>query len=337
MLSYSLIAEERVRRREFVTFGGAALILSQPAFAQQGARVHRIGVLETISLALNTENFCAFRRGLAELGYIEGQNLVIEYRSADGHQGRFADLAGELVRLNVDLIVTRGTPAAQAAKAATAAVPVVMAGSGDPVGTGIVSSLARPGGNITGLSALNIETYGKRVEILRELVPQLERIAGLFNMNNPVLQPQWAETQRAAQSLGLESRLLDVREAADLEGAFQTAKKERVGALVVALDSLTQANQIRIVQLAATHRLPTIYAAGEFVSSGGLLAYTTDFPDLYYRAARYVDKILKGGKPADLPIEQSTKFVMMINLKTAKALGLAIPPALLARADEVIE
>jgi putative tryptophan/tyrosine transport system substrate-binding protein len=326
-----------VRRREFVTFGGAALILSQPAFAQQGARVHRIGVLETISLALNTENFCAFRRGLAELGYIEGQNLVIEYRSADGHQGRFADLAGELVRLNVDLIVTRGTPAAQAAKAATAAVPVVMAGSGDPVGTGIVSSLARPGGNITGLSALNIETYGKRVEILRELVPQLERIAGLFNMNNPVLQPQWAETQRAAQSLGLESRLLDVREAADLEGAFQTAKKERVGALVVALDSLTQANQIRIVQLAATHRLPTIYAAGEFVSSGGLLAYTTDFPDLYYRAARYVDKILKGEKPADLPIEQSTKFVMMINLKTAKALGLAIPPALLARADEVIE
>jgi len=215
-------------------------------------------VLETISLKLNAANFSAFRRGLAELGYIEGQNLVIEYRSADGRQDRFADLARELVRLNVDLIVTRGTPAAQAAKAATAIVPVVMAGSGDPVGTGIVSSLARPGGNITGLSALNIETYGKRVEILRELVPSLGRIAGLFNMSNPVLQPQWAETQRAAKSLGLEPHLLDVREATDLEGAFQTAMNQRVQALVVALDGLTQANQMRIVQLAATHRLPTI-------------------------------------------------------------------------------
>jgi len=318
-------------------FGAAALLWPQPTCAQHAAKAYRIGVLETVSLALNAANFTAFRRGLMELEYVEGKNLVIEYRSADGHQDRFADLASELVRLKVDLIVTRGTPAAQAAKVATATIPIVMAGSGDPVGTGIVSSLARPGGNITGLSALNIETYGKRVEILRELVPKLGRIAGLFNMSNPVLQSQWAETQRAAQSLGLESQLLDVREAADLEGAFRTATMQHVEALVVALDGLTQANQMRIVQLAATHQLPTIYAAGEFVYSGGLLAYTTDFPDLYYRAARYVDKILKGEKPADLPIEQGTKFVMIINLKTAKVLGLTIPPALLARADDVIE
>jgi putative tryptophan/tyrosine transport system substrate-binding protein len=317
--------------------GAAALLWPQPTCAQGAAKVRRIGVLETISLALNAANFTAFRRGLMEWEYVEGQNLVIEYRSADGHQDRFADLASELVRLKVDLIVTRGTPAAQAAKAATATIPIVMAGSGDPVATGIVSSLARPGGNITGLSALNIETYGKRVEILRELVPGLARIAGLFNMNNPVLQPQWVETKKAAQSLGLEPYLLDVREGADLEGAFQTATMQRVQALVVALDGLTQANQMRIVQLAATHRLPTVYAAGEFVYSGGLLAYSTDFPDLYYRAARYVDKILKGEKPSDLPIEQGTKFVMIINLKTAKELGLTVPPALLARADEVIE
>ena len=318
-------------------FGAAALLWPRPTCAQQTAKAYRIGVLETVSLALNAANFTAFRRGLMELEYVEGKNLVIEYRSADGHQDRFADLASELVRLKVDLIVTRGTPAAQAAKVATATIPIVMAGSGDPVGTGIVSSLARPGGNITGLSALNIETYGKRVEILRELVPGLKRIAGLFNMNNPVLHPQWAETKQAAQSLGLEPYLLDVREGTELEGAFQTATMQRVQALVVALDGLTQANQMRIVQLAATHLLPTIYAAGEFVYSGGLLAYTTDFPDLYYRAARYVDKILKGEKPADLPIEQGTKFVMIINLKTAKALGLTVPPALLARADEVIE
>jgi len=332
------LTEAQVKRREFITLvGSAAVAWPQVAHAQQGARVHRIGVLETISLTLNATNFTAFRRGLMELGYIEGQNLVIEYRSADGRQDRFADLASELVRLNVDLIVTRGTPAALAAKAATATIPVVMAGSGDPIGTGIVSSLARPGGNITGLSALNIETYGKRVEILRELFPTLGRIAALFNMNNPVLRLQWAETERAARSLGLEPHLLDVREASDLEGAFERATMQRAEALVVALDGLTQANQMRIVQLAASHRLPTIYASGEFVYSGGLLAYSTDFPDVYYQAARYVDRILKGAKPADLPIEQGTKFALIINLKTANALKLTIPPALLARADEVIE
>jgi len=237
----------------------------------------------------------------------------------------------------VDLILTRGTPAALAAKNATGTIPVVISAVGDPVGSGIVASLAHPGGNVTGLSALNIEIYAKRVELLGELVPRVARIAGLFNMSNPVLPLQWKQVEMAARSLGVQPQLLDVRNPEDLGRAFDAAIRQRAAALVVGLDTLTQANHRAIVDLAAKHRLPAIYAAREFVDAGGLIAYGVSFPHLHHRAASFVDKILKGTKPADLPVEQPMKFELVINLKTAKALGLTIPPTLLFQADEVIQ
>lgn len=294
-------------------------------------------MLETISAALNTANLDALRQGLREFGYVEGQNIVIEYRSADGRQERFPDLATELIRLKVDLIVVRGTPAALAAKNATRTMPLVMTAAGDPVGSGIVASLARPGGNVTGMSGLGVEMYAKRIEVLQALLPRLARIAGLFNMSNPNHPPQWKQVERAARSLGVQSQLLEVRDSGDLEQAFDAATGQRADALVVGLDAVTQANRGRIVSLAAKHRLPAIYGSGEFVDAGGLIAYTVNFPHLYYRAATYVHKILKGAKPADLPVEQPTKFELLINMKTAKALGLAIPQDVLLRADRVIE
>ena len=307
------------------------------SLAQQKGKIWRIGVLETISPALNAANFNAFRQGLRELGYVEGQNVVIEYRSADGRQERFPDLATELVRLKVDLIVTRGAPASLAAKNATGSIPVVISATADPVGSGIVASLARPGGNVTGLSAYNVELYAKRVELLRELVPSLARIAGLFNMSNPVVPSQWKEVERGARSLGVQVQLLDVRNPEDLGRAFDAATRQRADALVVAVDALTQSNRQLIVDLAAKHRLPAIYGSDEFVYAGGLITYTVSFSHLYYRAATYVDKILKGAKPGDLPVEQPTKFELVINMKTAKALGVTIPQSILVRADRVIE
>jgi putative ABC transport system substrate-binding protein len=294
-------------------------------------------MLETISIALNAAHLDAFRQGLRELGYVEGQNVVIEYRSADGRQERFPELAMELVRLKVDLIVTTGTPAALAAKNAAGTIPVVIAGVGDPVGSGIVGSLARPGGNVTGLSAFNVEIYAKRVELLRELVPRLAGIAGLFNMSNPVLPLQWNEVERAARALGIQPQLLDVRKPEDLGRAFDAATRQRADALVVALDALTQANRRLIVDLAAKHRLPAIYGSAEFVHAGGLITYSANRPHLYYRSATYVDKILKGAKAGDLPMEQPTKFELVVNLKTAETLGLTVPQSLLHRADQVIE
>lgn len=326
-----------MRRRTawMIIFAFGLLLAPLASAAQQAGKVYRIGVLERISMALNAANFGAFRQGLRELGYVEGQNVVIEYRSADGRDERFPDLATELVRLQVDLILTRGTPAALAAKNATGTIPVVISAVGDPVGSGIVASLARPGGNVTGLSALNIEIYAKRVELLGELVPRVARIAGLFNMSNPVLPLQWKQVEMAARSLGVQPQLLDVRNPEDLGRAFDAAIRQRAAALVVGLDTLTQANHRAIVDLAAKHRLPAIYAAREFVDAGGLIAYGVSFPHLYHRAASFVDKILKGTKPADLPVEQPMKFELVINLKTAKALGLTIPPTLLFQADEV--
>jgi ABC-type uncharacterized transport system substrate-binding protein len=308
------------------------------ARAQQTGRVYRIGMLQNVPAALNASNLDAFRQGLRELGYVEGQNVLIEYRSADGRDERFPNLATELVRLQVDLIVTRGTPAALAVKNATGTIPVVMAGIGDPVGRGIVVSLARPGGNITGLSGLNTEIYGKRVELIRELLPGAARVAAIFNMSNSSHPLQWKEVDLAAGSLGIQPQLLDVRKAEDLPRAFDAALRQRADALVVGLDGVTQANRRTIVDLAAKHRLPAIYASKEeFVDVGGLISYAASFPHLHYRAARFVDRILKGAKPADLPVEQPTKFELVINLKTAKALGLTIPQSVLLRADEVIQ
>jgi ABC-type uncharacterized transport system substrate-binding protein len=325
-----------MRRREFITLlGGVAGAWPLAARAQPSEKLYRVGMLERTSIPINAANLDGFRRGLRELGYVEGKNYVIEYRSADGRDERFSGLAAELVRLNVDLILTRGTPAALAAKNATGTIPVVITGVGDPVGQGLVAGLPRPGGNITGLSATVNETYPKRVDLLRELVPGAARIAALFNMSNPAVPAAWKEVEMAARSVGIQAQLLDARKPEDLEPAFSAATRQRADALVVGLDTLTQANQRSIVDLAAKHRLPAIYASMEFV--GGLLAYGVNYPDMYRQAARFADKIFKGAKPSDIPVEQPTKFELVINLKTAKALGLDVPPTLLARADEVIE
>jgi putative ABC transport system substrate-binding protein len=327
-----------MRRREFITvLGGAALAWPLAARAQQAGKVYRIGILETIPASQNAANLDALRKGLRELGYIEGQNLSIEYSSADGFAERFPELAGELVRLKVDLIVTRGTPAAQAAKNATAAIPVVMAAIGEPLGVGVVAGLARPSGNVTGLSSFTTELAGKRVELVKEMMPGISGVGLLHNMGNPVVPPQWEETQATARTLGLTAELLDVRSEQDVRAAFDAALRLRVGALLVGIDGLIQSNSQIIVDLAARHRLPAVYSSTEFVAAGGLMTYGISYPDLYFRAASFVDRIFKGAKPGDLPIQTPTKFELVVNLKTAKALGLEIPPTLLARADEVIE
>ena len=313
------------------------LIAPLVAAAQPAGRIYRIGVLETRSAVLNAANMDAFRQGMRELGYKEGQNFEVVYRSSDGRDERFPELTNELIRLKVDLILTRGTPASLAAKRASRTIPVVMASVGDPVGTGLVASLGRPGGNVTGLSNFNVEIYAKRVELLRDLLPRMTRIAGLFNMGNAVIPIQWKQVERAAQSVGIQPQLLDVRRPEDLPRAFETAAAARADALIVALEGLTLANLRPIAELAAKHRLPSLYGTREYADLGGLITYGPSDLHLYYRSAAFVDRILKGAKPAELAIEQPTKFELVLNLKTAKALGLTIPPSLLLRADEVIE
>jgi putative ABC transport system substrate-binding protein len=325
-----------MRRREFMTFlGGAALAWPLASRAQQAGKIYRIGILEPIPAAQNAANLDALRNGLRELGYIEGRNLIIEYRSADGRAERFPDLVSELVRLNVDLIVTRGTPAAVAAKNATRVIPVVMATMGGP--GAIVASFAQPGSNITGMTTFSTELSAKRVEILKELVPSLSRVGLLHNMGNPAVPPEWEETKTAARSLGIAAELLDVRSEGELGHAFELSAQQHVDALVVGADGLTQLHQQTIVDLAARYRLPAAYPGREFVEAGGLIAYAVNYPGLYFRFATFVDKIFRGVAPSELPVEQPTKFELVINAKTAKSLGLTIPPPLLVRADEVIE
>ena len=324
------------RRRFLLTSLAGALGAPLRAEAQAG-KVYRIGILETRSAVLNATNLDAFRQALRGLGYTEGQNLEITYRSSDGRDERFPVLAGELVRLKMDVILTRGTPAALAAKSATRTIPVVMASSGDPVGSGLVASLGRPGGSVTGLSSYDVEIHAKRLDLLKEVRPRLKRVAGLFNMGNPVLPLAWKEVQQAAGSLGIQAQLLDVRRPEDLPRAFDVAAKERAEALIVGLDGLTQGNLRLIAELATKNRLPSIYATREYAELGGLITYGVSDRHQYQRAATFVDKILKGATPGDLPIEQPTEFELVINRKTAKALGLAIPPSLLARADQVLE
>src|SRR5262245_2328758 len=303
--------------------------------AQRAERLHRIGMLERTSMTNNTANVESFRRGMRDLGYTEGKTFVVEYRSAEGRDERYASLAAELVEARVDLILTRGTPAALAVKKATTTTPVVIVGVGDPVGQGIVASLAHPGGNITGLSAAVTDIYPKRVQLLKELVPRAMRIGGLFNMSNPALPPQWREIEVASRSLGLDAHLLDVRKPEDLEPAFDAATRQRIEALIVGLDTLTQTHQHAIVALAARRRLPAIYASAEFAD--GLMAYGVNYPETYRHAASYVHRILKGTRPADLPVEEPTKLELVINVKAASAIGLTIPPALLLRADRVTQ
>jgi putative ABC transport system substrate-binding protein len=326
-----------MKRRAFIAGLGGATAWPLVARGQQSSKVYRIGLLELTSMSLNAANLDAFRQGLRERGYVEGQNFVIEYRSADGQNERFPDLAAELVRLKVDLIVTRGTPAAQAAKKVTETIPIVMASSGDPLDSGLVTSLARPGGNVTGLSALTQHVQAKRLALFKEMVPGITRIAALTNMSNPILPGEWHDTGVAGRALGVQTLLIDVRRPEDIARAFDTAVKERADAAVVSLDTLTQFNLESIVELAAKHRLPAIYPSRDFVDAGGLISYGANFPDQYRRVATYVDKILGGAKPGDLPVEQPIKFELVINLQTARALGITVPPSLLAQADEVIE
>ncbi len=326
-----------MRRREFILAVGGAAAWPLAARAQQPAKIWRIGMLETVSRELNAKNIEALKRGLRELGYVENQNYVLEYRSADGDSERFPAFADELVRLRVDLIVTRGTPAARAAKSATESIPIVMAAIGEPLGTGVVASLARPGGNVTGLSGFVTELAGKRVELLKELRPETSIAAFFSNMANPVVPPQWEVTRKSAQALGIEVSLLDVRSTDDIPAAFETAVARRVEALLFGIEAVVQANRQLIADLAARHRLLSIYPSREFVEAGGLMAYGVSYPDLYFRSAFLIDKIFRGAKPGDLPVEQPTKLEFIVNLKAAKAIGLTVPPLLLPRADEVIE
>jgi putative ABC transport system substrate-binding protein len=324
------------RRTAILSIAADLAILPLTCFAQTRDKLWRIGMLEMSSQELNAANVDAFRQGLRQLGYAEGRNLVIEYRSADGRAERFPDLAAELLRTKVDLIVASGTVAVLAAKRVTQTVPVVMSYAGDPE-TGLVASLAHPGGNITGLSGFTVQIEGKRLGLLRELLPNLVRIAALYSLNSPTNLRQWKEVETAAQSLGVQAQLLDVRKPEDLAPAFDAATKQRADGLIVSQAPVMQANRKLIVDLAAKHRLPAIYRTIDFIEAGGLMGYGPSYPDLYRRAATYVDKILKGANPGDLPVEQPAKFELVINLKTAKALGITIPQALLLRADEVIQ
>jgi putative ABC transport system substrate-binding protein len=323
-------------RRAFIGgVAGGLLVVPLVARAQQVGKVYRIGILEAIPAAQNSANLLALRKGLRDLGYVEGRNLIIEYRSADGRAERFPELASELVHLKVDLIVTRGTPAAKATKNATSTIPVVMATMGDP--RSIVASFAHPGGNITGVTTFSTELTAKRIELLRELVPKFSRVALLHNMGNPAAPPEWEEIKTATRSLGLQAELLDVRSQGDLDPAFDLAVRKHVDALIIGADGFTQMHQQVIVDSVARNRLPAAYPAREFVEAGGLIAYAVNYPNLYFRLASFADKVFKGAKPGELPVEQPTKFELVINLKTAKALGLTIPQSLLVRADEVIQ
>jgi len=315
----------------------AALATSLASDAQQPKKVSRIGFLLASSPSSTATRVEAFRRGLRELGYVEGQNIAIEWRYAEGKLDRLPDFAAELVRLKVDIIVAEGAPAAHAAKNATRAVPIVMGNAADPVGTGLVASLARPGGNITGLSDFHAGVITKRLELLKEVVPTASRIAVLLNPANPTNPLQLREIQATAPALGVTLLSLEVKGPDDIEHAFTAMKKERTGALIVFGDPTIVTHRRRIAELAVKSRLPAIYASRASMDAGGLMSYGTNFDDLYRRAAIYVDKILRGAKPADLPVEQPTKFELIINLKTAKALGLTIPRSLLLRADQVIE
>jgi putative ABC transport system substrate-binding protein len=302
----------------------------------QKSKVARIGILFGASPSANAGRIEAFRKGLRELGYVEGQNIVVEDRYADGKLDRLPALASELLGINVNLIVTAGPAVTRPVKEATNTIPIVMAFDSDPVGSGFVASLAQPGGNITGLSSLSPELTGKRLEILKETVPKLSRVAVVGNPANTATALNFKEAEVAARAYGLKVQSLEVRGPNDLDSAFSTMTKGRAEALLPLGDSVVVFHRERIVNFATKNRLPAIYPTFEWVDAGGLMSYGPDILDSFRRAATYVDKILKGTKPADLPIEQPTKFEFIINLKTAKQIGLTIPPNVLARADRVI-
>jgi len=311
--------------------------LCTPAEAQQPKKVPRIGYLSAPSLSSNSARVEAFQQGLRALGYVEGKNIVIEWRSAEGKLDRLPALAAELVRLKVDVIVTAGQGSTRPANEATNTIPIVMGQDPDPIGNGFVASLARPGGNITGLSSVTPELSGKRLELLKETVPRLSRLAVLGTSTSPGNAQALRETELAAGALAVKLQYLDVRSPKDIETAFRAASKERAEAVLLLGGPMLASQRTQVVELVGNSRLPAIYGQSEFVEAGGLMSYAPSYPDLFRRAATYVDKILKGAKPADLPVEQPTKFEFIINLKAAKQIGLTIPPNVLARADKVIK
>ena len=325
-----------MRAAIIVTLALGILAAPLAAEAQQPAKVARVGMLMPISVAAAAPNVDAFLQALRERGWVEGQNIVVERRYSDGRAERLPHLAAELIRLNVEVIVTWGTPAAKAAKGATSKIPIVMAAATDPVKTGLVASLARPGGNVTGVTSGGGELSGKSLELLKELAPAVTRVAVLWNPENPGNAPLFTQTQAAARALGLRLQSLEVRASGELESAFAAMIKERPGALLVLHELVFFNQRKRIVDLAAQQRVPAMYERREYVDVGGLMSYGVNFRDNFRRAATYVDKILKGAKPADLPVEDPTRFELVINLNTAKALGLTIPQSIFIRADEVI-
>jgi putative ABC transport system substrate-binding protein len=325
-------------RRAFLgTLAGSLLAAPLAAEGQQAGKVPRIGLLSSFSLSATAVWFQAFRRGLRDLGWVEGKNIGIEARYAEEKTDRLPDLAADLVRLKVDIIVAAFANDALAAKKATRTIPIVMASTGDPVAIGLVGNLARPGGNITGLSTLSPDLAGKRLQLLKEIAPKLSHVAVLWNPQSPTSALNWKELQLPARELGIQLHPLEVRSLDDLDKAFENAIKADAEALTIMPDPVFGRNLRRIVEFAAKRRLLSIFHIREFVDAGGLVSYGPDRSDLFHRAAGYVDKILKGAKPADLPVEQPTKFELVISMKTAKALGLTIPPSLLGRADEVIQ
>jgi len=313
------------------------IALCDSAGAQESTKIPRIGYLSGTSFSANSARIEAFRQGLRELGYVEGKNIVIEYRYAEGKPDRLSELAAELVRLKVDVIVTAGPAVTRPAKEATSTIAIVMGYDNDPVGNEFVASLARPGGNITGLSSLAPEISAKQLELLKEIVPKLSGVAVLGQSTYPGNAQSLRETELAANAFGVKLQNLDIQDSKDIENAFREANKGRAGAVLLLANPIVFSHRTQVVDLAAKSRLPAMYWSSEFVEGGGLMTYSVSVTDLFRRAATYVDKILKGAKPADLPVEQPTKFELVINLKTAKQIGLTIPPNVLARADKVIK
>ena len=328
---------DSVRRRQFLIAAGVLLATPCRTDAQRPAKIARIGMLIPVAPADAASYIEAFRQGLRKLGYVEGQHITIEPRYAEGRDERFPDLAAELVSFKVDVIVTWGTPAARAAKAATRTIPIVTAAVVDPVGTGLIASLARPGGNLTGVTSGGAALSGKSVELLKELVPGVTRIAVLWNPSNPVQPVVFREAQVAAEKLNIRLQSVGVSDPNDFDSAFAAITQERPGALLVIQDLMFLVHRKRIVDFVATIRVPAMYERKAWVDAGGLMSYGVSFPDNFRRAAAYVDKILKGAKPGDLPVEDPTKFELIINLRTAKAIGLTVPQSVRLRADKVIE
>jgi putative tryptophan/tyrosine transport system substrate-binding protein len=324
-----------VKRREFITLLGGAVAWPLKARAQQ-AKAATIGLLGTGTAAAQSQWTTAFVQRMRELGWVEGRNLAIEYRWAEGRTERLADLANDLVRLKVDVIVTHNTPGPLAAKQATSTIPIVFATAGDPVGTGIVASLARPGGNVTGLSSQTPDVAGKRIELLRGVVPDLRRLAVLADTDNPFVKLDVSQLQQAGTKLGVEVITFEMRRGEDIAPAFE-ALKGRAQAVYVPATPAAMVNRVRINTLALAAHVPTTLGVREYVEAGGLMSYGPNWPHMWARAADLVDKVLRGAKPGNIPVEQPTKFDFVINLTTAKALGLTIPDKLLALADEVIE